>query len=211
MGNAGKSEATAAPRALAASWAPIRGAPVTSLFGMRFHPILHILRLHAGIDFGAPVGSPCSRRGGRYGRVRRTGHRLRQSRRDPPRRFRNVVFAPLGNSQVHQARRQGEAGRCCRPFGQHRPVDRSAPALRVLSQPGRGRSAAASGDRDSVRRGVAGGLGRFFRGREHRAVSGRDLRRGRVVSGDQGLHRLQARRADEEHMRRGRRLNRRVP
>ncbi len=38
--------------------APIRGAPVTSLFGMRFHPILHILRLHAGIDFGAPIGSP---------------------------------------------------------------------------------------------------------------------------------------------------------
>ena len=38
--------------------APIKGAPVTSLFGMRFHPILHILRLHAGIDFGASVGSP---------------------------------------------------------------------------------------------------------------------------------------------------------
>jgi len=37
--------------------APIKGAPVTSLYGMRFHPILHILRLHAGIDFGAPVGS----------------------------------------------------------------------------------------------------------------------------------------------------------
>ncbi len=37
--------------------APIRGAPVTSLFGMRFHPILHITRLHAGIDFGAAVGS----------------------------------------------------------------------------------------------------------------------------------------------------------
>lgn len=37
--------------------APIKGAPVTSLFGMRFHPILHILRLHAGIDFGAQVGS----------------------------------------------------------------------------------------------------------------------------------------------------------
>jgi murein DD-endopeptidase MepM/ murein hydrolase activator NlpD len=30
---------------------------VTSLFGMRFHPILHILRLHAGIDFGAAIGS----------------------------------------------------------------------------------------------------------------------------------------------------------
>jgi murein DD-endopeptidase MepM/ murein hydrolase activator NlpD len=37
---------------------PIKGAPITSKFGMRFHPILHILRLHAGIDFGAPVGSP---------------------------------------------------------------------------------------------------------------------------------------------------------
>ena len=37
--------------------APIKGAPVTSLFGMRFHPILHIWRLHAGLDFGAPVGS----------------------------------------------------------------------------------------------------------------------------------------------------------
>jgi murein DD-endopeptidase MepM/ murein hydrolase activator NlpD len=36
---------------------PIRGAPITSLFGMRFHPILHILRLHAGVDFGAPIGS----------------------------------------------------------------------------------------------------------------------------------------------------------
>ena len=36
---------------------PIRGAPITSLFGMRFHPILHITRLHAGLDFGAPVGS----------------------------------------------------------------------------------------------------------------------------------------------------------
>jgi murein DD-endopeptidase MepM/ murein hydrolase activator NlpD len=36
---------------------PIHGAPVTSLFGMRFHPILHVLRLHAGLDFGAPVGS----------------------------------------------------------------------------------------------------------------------------------------------------------
>jgi murein DD-endopeptidase MepM/ murein hydrolase activator NlpD len=37
--------------------APIKGAPITSLYGLRFHPILHILRLHAGIDFGAVVGS----------------------------------------------------------------------------------------------------------------------------------------------------------
>ena len=33
-------------------------APMTSGFGMRYHPILHITRLHAGVDFGAPIGTP---------------------------------------------------------------------------------------------------------------------------------------------------------
>ena len=46
-----------APTSVGGIFAPIKGAPVTSTFGMRFHPILHILRLHAGIDFGAPIGS----------------------------------------------------------------------------------------------------------------------------------------------------------
>jgi len=36
---------------------PARG-PIVSGFGMRYHPILHRTRLHAGIDFGAPYGSP---------------------------------------------------------------------------------------------------------------------------------------------------------
>ena len=34
------------------------GAPITSGFGMRFHPILNYARLHAGVDFGAPCGTP---------------------------------------------------------------------------------------------------------------------------------------------------------
>ncbi|MBV9908392.1 MAG: M23 family metallopeptidase [Hyphomicrobiales bacterium] len=65
-GSEGGGESTPLPPSLGNSGAtsvggilaPIKGAPITSLFGLRFHPILHILRLHAGIDFGAPVGSP---------------------------------------------------------------------------------------------------------------------------------------------------------
>jgi murein DD-endopeptidase MepM/ murein hydrolase activator NlpD len=31
---------------------------LTSSFGMRFHPILGFSRMHQGMDFGAPMGSP---------------------------------------------------------------------------------------------------------------------------------------------------------
>lgn len=36
---------------------PVHGR-MTSNFGMRYHPILKINRLHAGCDFGAPTGTP---------------------------------------------------------------------------------------------------------------------------------------------------------
>jgi murein DD-endopeptidase MepM/ murein hydrolase activator NlpD len=36
---------------------PVPGA-VVSGFGMRYHPVLHITRLHAGVDFHAEVGTP---------------------------------------------------------------------------------------------------------------------------------------------------------
>ncbi|MDN0073492.1 peptidoglycan DD-metalloendopeptidase family protein [Crenobacter sp. SG2303] len=37
---------------------PVANARVSSPFGLRYHPILHALRLHAGIDFAAAIGTP---------------------------------------------------------------------------------------------------------------------------------------------------------
>ncbi len=36
---------------------PIRDGIITSPFGMRFHPILHVMMMHQGIDIGCEVGS----------------------------------------------------------------------------------------------------------------------------------------------------------
>lgn len=36
---------------------PVTG-PITSPYGMRFHPVLHVWKLHDGTDLGAPCGTP---------------------------------------------------------------------------------------------------------------------------------------------------------
>ena len=63
---------------------PVDGARLSSGFGMRFHPILGFSRMHQGVDFAAPTGTPVlasaagrvvqSGWGGGYGNVIRVDH-----------------------------------------------------------------------------------------------------------------------------------------
>jgi murein DD-endopeptidase MepM/ murein hydrolase activator NlpD len=63
---------------------PIDGARITSLFGLRRHPVLGYTRAHQGIDFGAGTGTPIvaagdgvvleARRWGGYGNWLRIRH-----------------------------------------------------------------------------------------------------------------------------------------
>ncbi len=37
---------------------PVEGARISSTFGMREHPVLGFMKLHKGVDFAAPIGTP---------------------------------------------------------------------------------------------------------------------------------------------------------
>ncbi len=114
---------------------PVDGARLSSRFGMRKHPILGYSRMHKGVDFAAPTGTPiyaagsgrvaAAGRNGGYGnyiRVRHSGEystayghlsRIRQGH--PPR----------------PARAPGPGDRLCRGHGAR---DRAASALRGAAQ-----------------------------------------------------------------------------
>ena len=57
-GKSGSSTTTTTSPASSGLIKPIPGASITSPYGMRLHPILHIWKLHDGTDFGAGCGTP---------------------------------------------------------------------------------------------------------------------------------------------------------
>jgi murein DD-endopeptidase MepM/ murein hydrolase activator NlpD len=54
----GSNSTSSAPASSSGLIKPIPGASITSPYGMRMHPILHIWKLHDGTDFGAGCGTP---------------------------------------------------------------------------------------------------------------------------------------------------------
>ena len=64
---------------------PIAEGELTSGFGMRFHPILHFARMHTGVDWAAPIGTPIFAAGNGVVIKAGVGLRLRAAGRDPAR------------------------------------------------------------------------------------------------------------------------------
>jgi hypothetical protein len=113
---------------------PIVAGEMTSPFGMRYHPILHYSRMHTGVDWGAPIGTPIVAAGKRRRHQGGVHFRLRPAGRNPARqRLRHHLQSHVGLRARHRRRRARHAGpgdRLSRPIRLgHRP----ASALRSRS------------------------------------------------------------------------------
>ena len=159
---------------------PVDGARLSSGFGSRRHPILGYTRMHRGIDFAAPEGTPVLAAGaGRdrvAGRNRGYGNYVRMRHNSDY----ATAYAHLSVRAGLRRRPPGRAGRGDRLCRRHRPRDRAAPPLRAagataarsnplsveLARPGATRRAPSCArfmahrteiDRAAPRRGRAGG------------------------------------------------------
>ena len=114
---------------------PVRGGRYTSGFGERRHPLLGIMRMHTGVDWAAPVGTPILAAGD--GTVEQVGRqrRLRQLCPHPPRqRLLDRLRPHVALRRRRRARRHREAGPDHRLCRLDRHVDRPALPLRGAGQ-----------------------------------------------------------------------------
>ena len=110
---------------------PLADGIMRSGFGIRHHPLLRYTKMHTGVDWAAPMGTPIYASGNGIDRKDGLGRRLRPLHPHPPRqRLPDRLRPHVGLRPQHgrrQARPAGPDHRLCRL---HRPVDRRAPALR---------------------------------------------------------------------------------
>lgn len=124
---------------------PVKGV-MTSTFGPRMHPILHQVRIHKGVDWGAPIGTPIMAAfdgkiafagdGKGCGNVVKIDHGGGQGDR-------LRAHEPL--RQRHESRPRGESRRCDRLCRDDGSPDRAASALRTLPERRGGRPAGQRG------------------------------------------------------------------
>ena len=111
---------------------PVNGV-MTSTFGPRKHPILDTVRIHKGVDWAAPIGTPIMAAFDGDIAYRGRRRRLRQSGQDfASGRARDTLCAHVAIRAQHGRRRRREGGRHDRLYRHDRAVDGAAPAFRTV-------------------------------------------------------------------------------